>query len=315
MVPIAAYHFCMLADTERNVRYRRAIERAVGRRVARDGHCRVLDIGAGTGLLGLIAARAGATRVDCVEMHEVLHATATRVVAASGAHDARCWHALSTDLPIDPAGAAGPPARADLIVSEVLDTGLLGEGVLHTMRDATCRLLAPAGEVLPRGAAVYVMAIELRPPEVASELDLGCVERLRRGGGTYGCVRLHTVSHSRLSAPAEAMRFDFSAVAPGGDDGGDGGGAREVRLQLPATRRGRCNAIAWWFDLDLGDGEILSAAPGAKVRTWKQNVAYIEPPLDVARGGCVEALVWTSGDDQINVAGGRVGEARRPRDV
>ena len=31
-VPIHAYHFCMVADTARNVAYRRAVERAVRRR-------------------------------------------------------------------------------------------------------------------------------------------------------------------------------------------------------------------------------------------------------------------------------------------
>ena len=55
------------------------------------------------------------------------------------------WNALSTELPVDDAGKAGPPGRAALVVSEVLDTGFAGEGVLHTMRDAARRLLQPGG--------------------------------------------------------------------------------------------------------------------------------------------------------------------------
>ena len=37
---------------------------------------------------------------------------------------------------------AGPSAKADVIVSEILDATLIGEGVLHTMRDATVSRLA-----------------------------------------------------------------------------------------------------------------------------------------------------------------------------
>ena len=126
-LPITAYHFCMVADTVRNDAYRAAIERAVRRRPG----CRVLDIGAGTGLLGLIASRAGASAVDCVEMNDVLARVASGTLQASGVTAANVWHTISTDLPLDPTGKAGPTGRADVIVSEVLDSGLLG----------ACRLL------------------------------------------------------------------------------------------------------------------------------------------------------------------------------
>ena len=45
----------MVADSERNRRYHRAIARAVYSQP--EGRRRVLDIGAGSGLLGLIAAK------------------------------------------------------------------------------------------------------------------------------------------------------------------------------------------------------------------------------------------------------------------
>jgi hypothetical protein len=91
--------------------------------------------------------RSGAAHVDVIEMSDVLNQTARSTLDASGCEHVRVWHAISSDLPIDPSGKEGPSARADLIVSEVLDSGLVGEGVLHTMRDATSRLLAPGGQV------------------------------------------------------------------------------------------------------------------------------------------------------------------------
>ena len=61
------WHFPMLNDVERNRSYEAGIEAAV-----REGGGRtVLDLGAGTGLLSLMAARAGADRVYACEASEV----------------------------------------------------------------------------------------------------------------------------------------------------------------------------------------------------------------------------------------------------
>ena len=74
----------------------------------------LIPIALGMGLLGLVAARAGASRVDCVEMNGVLHATACRTLAASGVAPSggvAVHHAVSTQLVLDPTGRRGPPRR------------------------------------------------------------------------------------------------------------------------------------------------------------------------------------------------------------
>lgn len=119
-LPINAYHFCMVADTARNIAYRSAIEVAVAARP----QCHVLDIGAGTGLLGVIASRAGASRIDCIEMNDALSVTARRTLEASGVPNSHVWHRISMELELDSTGQLGPPRRADIIVSEILDSGV-----------------------------------------------------------------------------------------------------------------------------------------------------------------------------------------------
>ena len=60
------YHFSMVADTTRNGCFDRAICRALAQRPSARSH--VLDIGAGSGLLAMLAARHGAAHVSTVEM-------------------------------------------------------------------------------------------------------------------------------------------------------------------------------------------------------------------------------------------------------
>ena len=59
---LPAYHFPMLADAARNGAFDRALRAAIGRFKALHGGRgpRVLDIGSGSGLLAMMAARAGA---------------------------------------------------------------------------------------------------------------------------------------------------------------------------------------------------------------------------------------------------------------
>jgi len=296
MVPCNAYHFCMLADTARNAAYRRAIERAVRRRPG----CRVLDVGAGSGLLGVIAARAGAAHVDAVEMNGVLAATARRTLGGSGVPSFRVWNCVSTQLSVDreATGEAAEGAerrlarRADVVVSETLDTSLIGEGAIHSLRHAAVELATPGAQLIPAGATLYLMAAELLPPD-SGGFAFGALDALREG---YTPLRLHTVAHTCLSAPAEALRIDFGAPAGQGAAAG-----AEAAVVLGVTRRGKCNAIVWWFDLHLDEMETLSVAPGSAVRTWKQNVHYLPSPIAVEKGDVIDAAILNHNDDNLHV--------------
>lgn len=76
----------MLRDNHRNDAYSKAITKAVHEfRSTRGRAPIVLDIGAGTGLLSLIAARAGAARVIAVEMFEQMATLASQVTSLNTA--------------------------------------------------------------------------------------------------------------------------------------------------------------------------------------------------------------------------------------
>ena len=95
-----AYHFPMIADEGRNRPFDRALIAAVSafKRAHGGRGPRVLDIGSGSGLLAMMAARAGASEVHSLEMVPALAAVAKHIVAANGYSDTVHVHrALSTD--------------------------------------------------------------------------------------------------------------------------------------------------------------------------------------------------------------------------
>lgn len=146
----------MLNDQTRNASYERAINLAVKEFQAKEGRGpKVLDIGAGTGLLSLIAARAGARQVLACEMNPALAAVVKQVVQANSFEGViKVVDVRSTDVSLEQG-----EEPFDLIVTETLDSDLLNEGIIESIRDAFKRLGCPSScQVIPNRATVFAQA-------------------------------------------------------------------------------------------------------------------------------------------------------------
>lgn len=147
-------YFCpmLMCDADRTLKYKAAIGLAIGdfrRQNGRDPD--VLDLGSGTGLLGLLAVEAGARRVVSVDMNEECVAMTKETVAASKADH---WIALhSDDLEADES------QRFDMIVSEMLGTLCFGEQGFDAIAEHMGRLredVVGGPYVVPRTATQTV---------------------------------------------------------------------------------------------------------------------------------------------------------------
>jgi len=118
---------------------------------------RVLDIGAGAGLLSVLAARHGAKHVLAVESSsEMANLCQVTVQQNSVADKVQVAHSLSSCLQVPEA------QRADVIVCEPSDIFLLGQGggaSLDYLDDARSRLAKPAASIVPAGGAQYAILI------------------------------------------------------------------------------------------------------------------------------------------------------------
>ncbi len=270
---IPGWHLPMLADAARNEAFAAAIEKAVRPDMS------VLDIGTGSGLLALLAARAGARQVIACEAHPLIADTARQIVAKNGFTD-RITVIGKRSTELAPGQDLAQPA--DLLVTEILDAGLIGEGMLPTSRDALRRLAKPGAQIIPAAAQVLaqVMALPtLRPVNPLRQIcgfDLSPFDRFRNQS-THGVVRLDHEPYQGLSDVTPVLRIDF---------------ARPPDWTTPETRAwsvqiatpGTAQAVVFWFELWLDDTIMVSTGPGGAMRHWGQAACWLPEDRQVGAG-------------------------------
>lgn len=136
----------MLNNTARNTAYQRAITNAI----QNQHFTNVLDIGTGTGLLSIYAYQAGATCIVACEESPVMHEIAADVFRQNQLTAIQLIGKSSLDLDYLHAN------RFDLIVTEILDSGVFGEGILETLIHAKRNLLSETGLILPKTVVIFV---------------------------------------------------------------------------------------------------------------------------------------------------------------
>jgi protein arginine N-methyltransferase 7 len=203
----------MLQDSERNAMYMAAIKEVVATTPA---PAHVLDIGTGTGLLAMMAAKAGAASVTACETFEPMVSISNDAIAANGLCDIiTVVPKRSTELEVGE--GKDMPRRADIVISEILDTELIGEGVLGTMRHMHEHLAAPGAKVVPCAATVIVQLVESAMLRGWHNPDHGEAATARGGvllamGECNGPASPHDLQANRLVhyTCSNRLAFDFA---------------------------------------------------------------------------------------------------------
>jgi type II protein arginine methyltransferase len=268
---VPAWHFAMINDRPRNDAYQAAITRAAAGK-------RVLDVGTGTGLLAMMAAKAGAASVTTCEAVAVIAERAREIVARNGLQDRITVLARhSTDLTVGRELAA----RAELLITETFSSDLLSEGVLTTVEHAHRHLLEPGAAVIPRAARAKAY--------VAGGAE---IEGMLFAGSSHGfdlspfndfappilAASVNNVPHDVLSDDVELVHFDLRA----------GQFAMESRISdVTVTNAGMAVGLVQWIHLDLDDQVHYenrpSSAPHAESH-WTQIIHRFPEAVRVERG-------------------------------
>lgn len=284
---VSPWHFPMINDRPRNDAYHAAITRAVPGK-------RVLDIGTGTGLLAMMAAKAGAANVTACEADPVIADHAREIVAVNRlSGQIRVIAKHSTAL------ALGPdlPQRANVLITETFSSDLLSEGILASIEHAHRELLTEDAAVLPRRASALAY--------VAGGAN---IEALLFAGKSHGFdltpfndfapsalpVTLDNVPHDRLSEDFELFSFDLrSRSFP----------VSERMINVPVTRSGVASVLVQWIRLELDEAAHYENRPVSRLQAenhWTQILHRFPQVLHVEAGGTL-CLTARHNRQQISV--------------
>lgn len=232
------HQFCLLSDRNRLTGFRRGI-----REVVRRSHV-VADLGAGLGLLSILAARRGA-RVYAVEADPDVSRFGRAAVASLG-QQIRFINADARSVTL--------PEKVDVVLCEMVDTALINELQVPVINHALRSLLKPGGTVLPSSAATFVRLISYD---------------FRIEGHSFKAPVM--IGHGARSPSAVLSSFallrtvDFTVVNELEVD---------TTVSLCARRKGVCNALEFKTQTMVTDQIILS--PRSRQRTWL-NPPYVLP--------------------------------------
>lgn len=248
-------HRKMLRDRLRCETYRRAITEAV-----RPGDV-VLDVGAGTGILSIFAAQAGARKVYAVERTAIVE-VARQIIQANGFADPieiRQADMETVEL----------PEQVDVIVSEWMGSYGVDENLLPPLLIARDRWLKPGGKMLPRQVTSWIVPVWDR--FIAKDLKFwrshpyGVDLAIMGQGKVEEPLRYPDPLPKRdlLAVPLPLWTVDVQKHT-----------IEEARLPLHASlafqvaRTSRLSALCAWFEAAFEGDIVLCSAPDRKATHW-----------------------------------------------
>ncbi|UWM78846.1 tetratricopeptide repeat protein (plasmid) [Rhizobium sp. WSM4643] len=273
------WHIPMLNDVRRNDAFEAAIAKVVRERGTA---APVLDIGAGSGLLSMMAARAGATNIVTCEAVPLIAETAGRIVTRNGfGNSVTVVNKMSTELAV----GLDLETRADILVSEILSSDLLAEDVLNTFEDAHARLLNEGATVIPRSATAVGCVVE---SEVLSKYafvdDVSGFDVSEFAPLAANRLPIHgtMTDWKRLSPDIELQTIDLTRAKH----------REEIRvIEIPVISDGIAAGIVQWMKIDLADGiEFENHPDDYSDGGWLQVLHPFAKPVAVKAGSLLRIV-------------------------
>ncbi|KAK3285548.1 Protein arginine N-methyltransferase 1 [Cymbomonas tetramitiformis] len=238
----------------------------------------VLDVGCGTGILSLFAAKSGAKHVYAIECSNIAD-RAKDIVADNGYAD------RITVIKGKMEEITLPVEKVDIIISEWMGYFLFYESMLDSVLHARDKYLAPGGWVAPDLCTLKMVAIE--DSEYKNEkinfwnnvygFDMNCMRKVAMTEPLVDCVDSDLIvsNHCTLKG-VDIENISREECSSFKED-----------FCLEITRNDYVHALVAYFDVSFNRCHTqigFSTSPTARQTHWKQTVFYLEDELMVCEG-------------------------------
>ncbi|KAK9721401.1 hypothetical protein K7432_003431 [Basidiobolus ranarum] len=255
----------------------------------------VLDVGCGTGILSMFAARAGAAKVIAVDNSAIID-KARKIIEANNLSDKiTLVRGKIEEITL-------PVPTVDIIISEWMGYFLLYEAMLDSVLVARDRWLAPGGLMCPSVSRMFITAIDdedfvndrydfwknvygfdmsIMQEPMLKEALVDVIDS-KSVIATAACIK--DIDHSTITSKS----LDFNTP-----------------FTIRATRTGAIHGFLGYFDIyfagDGGDGTgnssnvgnpiIFTTGPHGIPTHWKQTVFLLENALNVTEGAEIKGVI------------------------
>jgi len=277
-------HEEMLKDEVRTLTYRNSMHH--NQHLFKDKV--VLDVGCGTGILSMFAAKAGARKVIGIDMSSIVEHAQNIVKNNNLDHIVTILKGKVEEVEL-PEGIE----KVDIIVSEWMGYCLFYESMLNTVLYARDKWLAPNGLIFPDRATLYIEAIEDRQYkdekinwwDQVYGFDMSCIRKVAIQEPLVDVVDpKQVITNSCLLKEVDMYTvkiedLDFSAP-----------------FHLTCNRDDYIQALVTYFNIEFTmchKRTGFSTAPEARYTHWKQTVFYFDDYMTCKKGEEVKGVFST----------------------
>ncbi|EAY18374.1 arginine N-methyltransferase, putative [Trichomonas vaginalis G3] len=243
----------------------------------------VVDVGAGTGILSLFAAQAGAKKVYAIECTEIANIAEKIIKDNNFENIITIVRGRANEITL--------PEKVDIIISEWMGYSLYYEVMLPAVLNIRDRYLKPDGKILPSHANLYLNIVE--NPEF----------RYTKLNSWESIYDLNFTSFKDFIISRPYIDYVDKSMVASQDSLISSINIRdctekdiffESSFKFVLSRNVLMDGFTTWFDalfLDCKNQIKLSTSPYTKETHWKSTIFYLNDPIELQTGDIIEGLI------------------------
>lgn len=259
-------HYHYLNDPTRSEAYRRAVSEII-----KPGDV-VVDLGAGTGIMGLLACEAGAAHVYSIDNGGIIE-LARQVASDNGLQDRITFiKGMSTQVDL--------PEKVDVVIADQVGYFGFGAGILQYFSDAKKRFLKPDGKMIPS-------RIDLCLAPVQCQKTYQEITFWKQAPAGFNFSRAHEfavnnyykttfTTENIIGAPVTGISLDLYSATTA---------SFKFDTTLVIQRDGILHGLGGWFSAQLSPAASMTNSPVAENPIQRSQLFFpLANPVEVVEG-------------------------------